>query len=433
MGIRDDLERFRQIGEEQRQDLSDFIKHGEMGDGDKIKIPIKIVSLPEFEYDKLDMGGVGAGEGEVGDPVDDAQGEAGDEGEGDEAGKGEGEHGHYEMEPEEFAEELDEELGLDLDPKGKAVKEEIEGDLKELSKNGPSGTLDFERMYKKGLKRGLAFEFDEEYLEEVLKVKGIGARKAFEWARKKNIPVSLDWLKQTYSNIPEGRKGKYDEISDIDKERQTTPRVGRFKDVPLRSEDERYKYPEVTKEYEKNAVVVFMRDVSGSMGQQKRELVERVFTPMDWYLQGKYDHAEFVYIAHDVEAWEVEREDFFGIKSGGGTLISSAYKLAQKVLDEQYDWNEWNRYVFAAGDGENRRDDTQDEVIPLMEDINANLHGYLQVQPSSGLSTIGGSHAEELYDHFGNEDNNVAVTNIEEEGEVTDAIKYILSTEQNND
>jgi len=72
------------------------------------------------------------------------------------------------------------------------------------------------------------------------------------------------------------------------------------------------------------------------MRQKKRELVERTFTPLDWYLQGKYDNAEFVYIAHDADAWEVDREEFFGIRSGGGTRISSAYEVAMERLEEEY-------------------------------------------------------------------------------------------------
>lgn len=424
MGLREDLERFREVGEERRQDLSEFIKYGEI-DGGEIKIPVKIIDLPEFDYDKWDMGGVGQGEGDVGDPVDVDFRQPGEEEDEGEPGEESGEHGYYEMEPEEFAEELEDELGLDLDPKGKKVKEEVEGALVDLARSGPDSTLDFERMYKKGLKRSLAMYFDEEYVREVLKVEGMGVQKVFEWARNKNIPVSKGWLEQEYSHIPPGKRQEHASIDDIDREMRSTPIVSEIDSIPLRREDKRHKYPEITKEYEKNAVVAFIRDVSGSMRKPKRELVERVFTPLDWYLQGKYDEAKFIYIAHDSEAWEVDREDFFGIKSSGGTKISSAYALAKEILDSNYPWSEWNRYVFAAGDGENRRNDSEEEVIPLMEDISVNLHGYLEVTP--GRFAVG-NHGKIVDDHF-DEDDNVAVVNIEDQNEVTDAIYEILSTE----
>jgi len=196
--------------------------------------------------------------------------------------------------------------------------------------------------------------------------------------------------------------------------------------IPFRREDERYRYPEIEEEREKNVVVVNIRDVSGSMRQKKRELVERTFTPLDWYLQGKYDNAEFVYIAHDAEAWEVEREDFFGIRSGGGTRISSAYELAIERLEEAYPWSEWNRYVFAAGDSENSSNDTEENVIPMMERIDANLHAYVETQPSG--NAINATHAEEVERHF-RESGNVAVAYVSTPDDVTSAIYEILSTE----
>lgn len=426
MGLQDDLERFRKIGEDERQDLIEFIKHGEMQGGNNIKIPIKIIELPEFEYDQWDMGGVGQGDADQGDPVEmPEQGEG--EGEEGEAGEGEGEHGYYEMNPEEFAEELDEELGLDLDPKGKQIREEKEGDLVDLARSGPDSTLDFERMYKKGLKRNVAMYFDEDYMREVLRVDGFGPSKAYKWARENNIPVSKAWLETEYNDISSDEKGVYETIDDIEMERQEHPGVAEVEDIPLRREDKRHKYPEITKEYEKNAVIVFIRDVSGSMGGSKRDLVERVFTPLDWYLTGKYDQAEFIYIAHDTEAWQTERDDFFGIESGGGTKISSAYELAQALLEQDYPWREWNRYVFAAGDGENWRNDTEENVIPLMEEINANLHGYLQTAPEDQRWGTG-DHGDIVRDHFG-EDSNVSVTTVGSKEDVSSSIYEILRKE----
>jgi len=158
----------------------------------------------------------------------------------------------------------------------------------------------------------LALYFDEEYVEEVLKVSGMGPEKVFVWARDENIPVSKAWIEQAYRIFPEDEKSKHESIEDIDRDYQRTPISSDLNEIQLRREDKRHKYPEINKSYEKNAVIIFIRDVSGSMGKQKRELVERVFTPLDWYLTGKYDEATFHYIAHDVSAQEVSQNDFFG-------------------------------------------------------------------------------------------------------------------------
>ena len=437
MGRRDDLDRYREVGEARREDLSEFIQYGDLGESrpDEIRIPIKIVDPPEFVYDPRDMGGVGQGQGgtpDVGDPVGEPQPQPGDDGEDGDPGEEGADHEHYEMDPEEFAEELDEELGLDLEPKGKKVLEETEGDFTDITRSGPASTLDFERLFKEGLKRKLAMDFDEAYVEAALRVEGWGPATVFEWARGEHIPVSRAWIEDAYESIPAAERSRWASIEEmranVDREAAAT-RIRRegIDEVPFRREDERYRYPEIIEEREKNVVVVNIRDVSGSMREAKRELVERTFTPLDWYLTGKYDNAEFVYIAHDADAWEVDREEFFGIRSGGGTRISSAYELAAELLESEYPWSEWNRYVFAAGDSENSSNDTEERVIPMMESIPANLHAYVETQPSG--NAINATHAGEVERHF-SEASNVAVAYVEGAEDVVGAIDTILSTEE---
>ncbi len=425
MGLRRDVDRYRDVGEERRQDLREFVQYGDLGDSleDRIRIPIKVVDLPEFSYDEAAMGGIGKGDADVGQPVGEpAEGDA----EGDEPGEEGGEHGYYEMDPEEFAEELDREFELDLEPKGKSVVEEKEGDLTDLVRSGPSSTLDFRRMFKRGLKRKIATEFDEDYLREALKVEGAGPQTVYEWARSQSINVSLHWLEAAYDEIPRGERGRYASFEDFmeDVERTTVAEAVRGMDhVPLRKEDERYRYPQVVEEKESKVVVVNIRDVSGSMGRRKRDLVERTFTPLDWYLTGKYEEAEFVYVAHDVDAWRVEREEFFGIQSGGGTRISSAYELVHDVLEEEYPYSDWNRYVFAAGDGENSSNDSSDNVVPLMKEMDVNLHAYVETQPSGG--GVSSTHSQELEKAFG-DSGDVAVVSVNSRDEVMDAVEEIL-------
>ncbi|PSP61773.1 hypothetical protein BRC77_11950 [Halobacteriales archaeon QH_8_64_26] len=436
MGLREDLERYKAVGERQRQDLAEFIQYGDLGQSlpGEVKVPIKIVSLPEFEYDQRDRGGVGkGGDGtpDVGDPVGQPQPQPGDDGEEGDPGEEGADHEYYQMDPEEFAAELDEELGLDLEPKGKQVIEETEGDFTDVTRTGPTSTLNFEGLFKKGLKRKLAMDFDREFVREALKVADMGPAGVFEWARGEGIPVSRAWLEDAYEELSTDERTTWESFEAMESEVERTSTADRIRregidHVPFRREDERYRYPEIIEEKEKNVVVVNIRDVSGSMREKKRELVERTFTPLDWYLTGKYDHAEFVYIAHDAEAWEVEREDFFGIRSGGGTKISSAYELAKAVLEEQYPWSDWNRYVFAAGDSENSSNDTDERVIPLMEQIPANLHAYVETQPSG--NAINATHAEEVERHFGNREN-VAVAYVSDPEDVVEAIYTVLSTE----
>jgi uncharacterized sporulation protein YeaH/YhbH (DUF444 family) len=435
MGLRDDLRRFREVGEERRQDLADFIRHGDLSGGD-IRVPIKLVELPEFVYDPRDTGGVGQGRGgtpDPGDPVGEPEAAA-DDGDGDDAGTGAGEHGYYEMDPEEFARELDEELGLDLEPKGKAVVEETAGEFTDVSRTGPASTLDVEHLFTEGLKRKLATDFDEEYVTEALRVEGWGPDDVYGWARRQNIPVSRAWLVERRDELDPEERDRWPSVEAMADAVERTTTAQRIREegvrhVPLRREDERYRHPEVVRRPERNAVVVNIRDVSGSMGEEKRDLVERVFTPLDWYLQGKYDRAEFLYVAHDSDAWEVERDAFFGIRSGGGTRISSAYELARELLEE-YPFSEWNRFVFAAGDGENSHRDTEQNVIPLVEAIDANRHAYVQTRPGEESRT--GTHGRELEAAFADAED-VTVAYVGGSDDVLDAIRDVLTTEAATD
>jgi uncharacterized sporulation protein YeaH/YhbH (DUF444 family) len=442
MGLKDHIRRFEEVGEEFRQDLREFIREGEFEPSteETIKIPVKIVDLPEIAYDPVDKGGIGmAGDADAqpdqGQPVEvPGQPETGDgdgDDDGDEAGEEGEEHAdYYDMDPEEFAAELDDELELDLEPKGKQVAEETEGPLKEVTERGTRSTLMLREWFTEGLKRKLATDFDGDYVREALKVDGWDVDRVFAWAREQRIPVSRDWIADAARDIDADEAAEWDSIEQMEEAVDHEPigtRIRRegIEEVPLRREDQQFRHPEIEQEYEKNVVVVNIRDVSGSMRAEKRDLVERTFVPLDWYLTGKYEQAEFVYIAHNAEAWEVGRDDFFRLSSSGGTQISSAYDLAAQVLEEEYPWGEWNRYVFAAGDGENRSGDTEENVIPQMEEIDANLHGYVQTQPGSSSR---GRHGDAVREHFG-EGSNVAVAEVNTDEDVVDAIETILSTE----
>ncbi len=438
MRITRDRKRFDEIGEQRREDLAEFISHGDLGGSgpDRIRIPVKLVDLPEFVYDRRDAGGVGQsqqGQPQPGQPVDPRP----DEGD---PGEGGGEHEYYEMDPEEFAAELDDELGLELEPKGKRVTEEVEGEFTDVARAGPRGTLDVDEFFKRGLKRHLATDFDGEYVREGLFVADADVDEVFAWARERRIPVSRAWIADAAAELeaetgrPVSAHDRWESFEELDREVEMEPthvRIGRdgLDSVPFRREDERFRHPEVVERRERNVVVINVRDASGSMREAKRELVERVFTPMDWYLTGKYDEAAFRYVVHDADAWEVDREEFFGVQSGGGTRISSAYELVAEILEE-YPFAEWNRYVLAAGDSENSGNDTTNSVIPLMESIEANLHAYVETQP--GGSGPSARHADEVERALGDADN-VAVARVGGPEDVTDAIYEILSTEDGAD
>jgi uncharacterized sporulation protein YeaH/YhbH (DUF444 family) len=75
-------------------------------------------------------------------------------------------------------------------------------------------------------------------------------------------------------------------------------------------------------------LIVYMMDVSGSMGDEQKELVRLEAFWIDAWLRRNYEGIESRYIVHDVRAAEVDRETFFRIREDGGTKISSASTAA---------------------------------------------------------------------------------------------------------
>ena len=99
------------------------------------------------------------------------------------------------------------------------------------------------------------------------------------------------------------------------------------------------------------------------------------------------------FIAHTTQARETTEQEFFNRVESGGTLVSSAYELAQRLQREHYPATDWNVYVLHASDGENFLPDNDrvlDAVVGLM-DVCA-LIGYpparLTVRPAYDIFLV---------------------------------------------
>ena len=66
--------------------------------------------------------------------------------------------------------------------------------------------------------------------------------------------------------------------------------------------DIRYRSWKEVKSPQSNAVIVFMMDVSGSMGEEQKELVRLESFWIDTWLRKNYEGIESRYIVHDVSA-----------------------------------------------------------------------------------------------------------------------------------
>lgn len=175
---------------------------------------------------------------------------------------------------------------------------------------------------------------------------------------------------------------------------------------------------------ESNAVIIYSMDVSGSMGQEQKELVRVTAFWIETWLRSQYKHLEMRYIVHDAAAKEVTQDVFYRIREGGGTKISSAYRLVLKLIEEHYSPDEWNIYPFHFSDGDNwGGGDTRECVELLRNQIlpKVNLFCYGQVRSLYGS----GRFAHDLNENF-RANETMVVSEIADRDDIYNAIKAFL-------
>ncbi len=174
-----------------------------------------------------------------------------------------------------------------------------------------------------------------------------------------------------------------------------------------------------------NAVIVYMMDVSGSMGHEQKELVRLEAFWIDAWLRRNYDGIESRYIVHDVRAQEVDRETFFHLREDGGTKISSAFRCAQELIEKHYAASEWNIYLFHFSDGDNSSEADSRECCQILRDSLlpiANQFGYCQVASAYGS----GHFINVLRDQLGSAENMVT-TRVNTKDDIYDSIKAFFA------
>ncbi len=363
LNIQKDHSRFRQIVRGKiKQNLKKFISKGElMGrkGKDTVSVPVPQIEIPRFRFGSQQQGGVGQGEGDPGDPLD--QGEPG-EGEPGKAGKDAGEHGvEVDVSLDELAEILGEELELPrILPRGLDKIQDTRDRYIGIRSAGPESLRHFRRTFKQAL------------------------------------------LRQISSGI-------YDPKNPII--------------IPVR-DDKRYRSWKTEARPHSNAVIIYMMDVSGSMGDEQKEIVRIESFWIDTWLRSQYDGIESRYIIHDAAAREVDRDTFFHTRESGGTMISSAYKLCADLIDESYPVTEWNIYPFHFSDGDNWSVDDTLECMQLMKNRllpKSNMFCYGQVESPYGS----GQFIKDLREHFGGNDA-VVTSEIKNKDGIVASIKEFL-------
>jgi uncharacterized sporulation protein YeaH/YhbH (DUF444 family) len=358
-----DHARFKQIIRGKiRQNLRRFISKGELlGKQGKDVVSIPIPQIDIPRFRFTDKQGGGVSQGD-GEPGD-ALGQPGDQQSGQgEAGSGAGQHVlEVDVSLQDLAEILGEELELPrIEDKGKSRIARQKDRYVGLRRVGPNSLRHFRKTFHQALRRQIAL-------------------------------------------------GTYD---------VRKPLV-----VPVR-EDLRFRSYRTEIEPVANAVILYMMDVSGSMGDEQKEIVRIESFWIDTWLRSQYKGLESRYIIHDAVAKEVDRDTFFKTRESGGTMISSAYKLCAKMIESDFPPSEWNIYPFHFSDGDNWSVDDTVQCIELLKNQilgKVNLFCYGQVESPYGS----GQFIKDLNEHF-DEDDNLTVSEIKGKDSIMDSIRDFL-------
>lgn len=357
-----DHRRFRQIVRGKiKENLRKYISHGELiGKKGKQNVSIPLPQIDIPRFRHGDKGQQGVGQGE-GD-VGDAIGQGEPQPGSGKAGDRPGDHLlEVEVSMEELAEILGEELELPrIEPRGREKIIAYKDRYVGVRNTGPESLRHFRRTYKQALRRQISMG-------------------TYDSARPMIVPIRADKRYRSWRSDP----------------------------LP-----------------QSNAVIVYMMDVSGSMGDEQKEIVRIESFWLDTWLRSQYKGIEARYIIHDAMAKEVDRETFFRTRESGGTMISSAYKLCARLIEDEYPPEEWNIYPFHFSDGDNWSvDDTVTCVELLRSKIlpSVNLFCYGQVESPYGS----GQFIKDLQEHFG-EDERVVTSEIKGKEAIMDSIRDFL-------
>ncbi|MBY0469605.1 DUF444 family protein [bacterium] len=194
--------------------------------------------------------------------------------------------------------------------------------------------------------------------------------------------------------------------------------------IPIKK-DFRYRSWKTDVRHENNAVIIYMMDVSGSMGDEQKDIVRTEAFWIDTWLRSQYKDIETRYLIHDATAREVDEDTFFKTRESGGTLISSAYRLCQKIIETDYAPSDWNIYPFHFSDGDNWSGEDTRLCLEIMEKSllpMCNVFCYGQVESRYGS----GQFYKDLKEHFGNEHESVILSKVENKEGILASIKDFL-------
>ena len=155
---------------------------------------------------------------------------------------------------------------------------------------------------------------------------------------------------------------------------------------------------------------------------------------LNLFVSRKYKRVDCVFIRHHIQATECDEHDFFNNKENGGTVVSSAFKLAKEIIDDRYSPNEWNLYFSQASDGDNWDNDNEELMQVLTNDILpiTQYFSYIQVGTKRHGYYNSGNLLQE-YETLVNNNKNIVTKHIEDTFDIYPVFREIFKIRDKNE
>lgn len=213
--------------------------------------------------------------------------------------------------------------------------------------------------------------------------------------------LALPWMEEKPERQVTSTTHRYTDVrrtgpmANLDKRRSLMNNIkrnaarGRPEVQDFHKDDLRFKVWDEHKETHSNAAVYMLMDCSGSMTSDIKYIAKSFFFWMVRFLRTKYQKVETLFIAHDVNAQIVPEQEFFTLSSAGGTMCSSAYRLASEHLAQHHPARSWNTYLFHFSDGDNLQADNavcKELVEALLNECTMVGYGEIKYNSNGGLN-----------------------------------------------
>ncbi len=135
----------------------------------------------------------------------------------------------------------------------------------------------------------------------------------------------------------------------------------------INPEDRIYHILSKERDFESQAIVFFLRDYSGSMQGKPTEVIVTQHVYINSWLIYQYEKQVISrFIVHDTEAQEVpDFYTYFNKSVAGGTDVSSAYEMVNRIVEEENLARDYNIYVFHGTDGDDWEDEDNKAIREL--------------------------------------------------------------------